>query len=56
MAIRFCPSCMQNVVTEPTGQKCSHCGGNTKPVDNKLPKPEEILKKYTFRKPKHRKP
>ncbi|ASR76540.1 hypothetical protein SEA_SAMISTI12_120 [Streptomyces phage Samisti12] len=41
MAIRFCPSCMQNVVTIVQKSNCKHCGTVTKPVDEKLPLPDE---------------
>lgn len=41
MAIRFCPSCLQNVVTERLKSDCTHCGTKTKPVDKSLPVPED---------------
>ncbi|AIW02614.1 hypothetical protein AXJ18_gp160 [Streptomyces phage Jay2Jay] len=41
MAIRFCPSCMQNVVTIVQKPNCKHCDTVTKPVDEKLPLPDE---------------
>ncbi|UOW93544.1 hypothetical protein SEA_PINKIEPIE_118 [Streptomyces phage PinkiePie] len=41
MTIRFCPSCMQNVVTLVQKSNCKHCGTVTKPVDEKLPLPDE---------------
>ncbi|UVK61331.1 hypothetical protein SEA_ANGELA_119 [Streptomyces phage Angela] len=41
MTIRYCPSCYQNVVTLPQRPECKHCGTVTKPVDTRLPLPDE---------------
>lgn len=41
MAIRYCPNCYQNVVTIVQKSNCKHCGTVTKPVDTRLPLPDE---------------
>lgn len=41
MAVRYCPSCYQNVVTLVQKPNCKHCGTVTKPVNTDLPLPDE---------------
>lgn len=48
MAVRFCPSCIQNVLTKTLSPKCSHCSTTTKPIDDKLPIPEDKTLGYTY--------